>query len=488
MRGAQPLKVLIVDDDPLFVKAAKRDISAFAETVWHAGDGEEAIKILETVDPDVVLTDMELPGMRGDQLLDRIRQDRPDLTVVLISGLARVSDAVWALKNGAFDYIEKPYPSADFLGEVLSRAAQHTRLKRRNAELEAVLDSGDAFSGLIGTSAPMRQVYRLIDTVAPSDATVLIVGESGTGKELTARAIHDRSTRRQKPFIAVNCSELNDSLLESELFGHVRGAFTGADVARKGLFEAAEGGTIFLDEIGHMSTSVQTRLLRVLQEREVRRVGSSDPIGVDVRVVAATNANLQQAVEAGTFRLDLFYRLNVVDISLPPLRERTDDIAVIATHLAKRYALKSRKRIAGFTPEALAVMQAHNWPGNVRELDNVVQRAVLMASSERIEPADMPLTAVRADMRPKRPTTTQTPAPDFEEEGQTYSEMRKNLLRTFERQYLESLMQRAGDNLSEAARLSGIDRTNLRRMLKEHGLREAQVPSTRRDLRPLQGV
>lgn len=465
--------ILIADDEPLFTKVVSRDLESLNARILCAASGEQALEMIRSHEPEVVLCDRHMPGLSGEELLARVTREHPATAVVMISGTFNVTNVVWALKNGAFDYLEKPYASAEFICSVIARAAETARLRRRNIALESAITPGDSYSGIVGSSPAMREVFHLLDKVAPTDTTVLISGESGTGKEVTARALHERSLRSKKAFVAVNCASFNDNLLESELFGHVKGAFTGADAARKGLFEAASGGTIFLDEIGHVSMTVQTRLLRVLQEQEVRRVGSNEATKVDVRVIAATNANLQEAVNAGTFRLDLLYRLNVFEVKLPALRERKEDLPALANLFLRRYAAKMNKRVTGFSPAALHAMQEHRWPGNVRELDNVVQRGVLLAASDLVDASDLPLNAPQGTNRTPSPKSSRLHLVTQAQDNQVpFAELKREYMESFEREYLQTLLDRVRGNLSQAARLSGIDRTNLRRRLKELGLRE----------------
>ncbi|MCC6812220.1 MAG: sigma-54-dependent Fis family transcriptional regulator [Deltaproteobacteria bacterium] len=454
----QPFSVLIVDDEELFLKAVSRDLLPLGVGVHSTTSAADALTLLEQYRPAVVLSDIRMPGMSGIDLLGEIKRVDPTTAVVMISGTAHATEAVTALKLGAFDYVEKPYTDAAELREVLAKAAA-----------AALVERGTSASSprLLGESAAMRRVRTAIDTVARTDATVLIVGESGTGKELAARAIHDRSRRATKPFVAVNCAAISESLLESELFGHERGAFTGAATSRRGLFEAAQGGTIFLDEIGHVSPGVQTSLLRVLQEREIRRVGASESTKVDVRVVAATNANLSRLITEGRFRLDLYYRLNVIELQLPPLRRREGDVLLIAEHLLHRFAKELGKQAVSFSAEAMHVLEAHRWPGNVRELENIVYRAVLGSSGRTVERIDLE--------REQTPLQALTDVPPLSTGN--YSAQRRDLVQHFEQRYLELLLARTGGNLSQAARLSGIDRSNLRRMLREHGLRPMAVHS-----------
>ncbi len=468
-------RIVIADDDPAFLRAMVRTLAPLDAEVIGVGNGDEAKRLLQEDSIDILLSDVDMPGIKGDALLEEAANVSPATVVILMTGAASVQSAVAALRQGAFDYLEKPFPSEDMIRRVLRRALDYAVLKRRNVELEHVLDKHVSFEGMVGQAAVMRDVFSLIESVAYSDATVLVQGESGTGKELAARALHERSPRRQKPFIAVNCAALTETLLESELFGYVKGAFTGADTPRRGLFEAADHGTIFLDEIGHVSPAVQVRLLRVLQENEVRRVGATESTKIDVRVVAATNIDLLEAVKKGQFRQDLFYRLAVIEVKLPALRERGDDLQLVAQHLLVKHATKVRKNLTGFTPEAMAAINSYAWPGNVRELENAVQRAVVIAKEAQVQRADLPthvsrmLQMVAPVVRINEPEAL----PDL-----PFMELKRQTVESFERRYLTQLMSECEGNVSMAARKAGLDRSNFRRLLKEYGLARSETGLT----------
>ncbi len=453
--------MLIVDDEPLCVNALTRMLRTPSTTLLETTSSTDALKIVQEKRPTVVLSDMRMPGMSGIDLLSEIKRLQPETSVVMMSGSATAAEAAAAVKRGAFDFLEKPYPDIDALREILRSAAAATQGKR-GADV--------SHSPIIGTSRAMQRLRESIRAMASSDATSLIIGESGTGKELVARAIHDQSQRKDKPFIAVNCASLSESLIESELFGHERGAFTGANTQRKGLFEAAQGGTIFLDEIGDISHSTQVSLLRVLQQREIRRVGATDNIPIDVRVLAATNADLQRKVDEKAFRLDLFYRLNVLPVVLPPLRERDEDVELLAHHLVQRFAEKLGKKIEGFSPAALQTLRQYDWPGNVRELENVMQRTAVMTAGSIVERIDA-LTVARTNHAIGSEAAKQQEILLANPETQRYASQREGVLEHFNRKYLEMLLDQSKGNLSEASRVSGIDRSNLRRMLRDHQLR-----------------
>jgi two-component system response regulator HydG len=460
-------RVVVVDDEPALARALQ---SALRRDGVHASAfsvPEEALAAVCDDDVDVVLTDVRMAGLSGLDLLRAVKARRPDVEVVMMSGYATVQAAVEAVKAGAYDYLTKPFEDFDAPLRIVRKAVERKRLLDRNRDLERRLaDRGRDF-GMVGRSPRIEDLRRMIGTVAQSTSTVLIRGESGTGKELVARALHDFSSRSARPFVAVNCSALSDGLLESELFGHVKGAFTGAVQDRRGLFEAAHRGTLFLDEIGDISPAVQVRLLRVLQEGEVRKVGGQVTERLDVRVIAATNVDLEKAVETGRFRADLYYRLNVISLHVPALRERPEDIPVLAAHFLARFATEMRKNVKRMGAEFLEAIISHPFPGNVRELENLIERAVVLATGEELTHAELP-----QELR-KAPGVQQDPGSLAE---LSYAEARRVTLRTFERRYFSALLRRFDDNITAAARAAGMDRSNFRRALKASGLRAASLP------------
>jgi two-component system NtrC family response regulator len=381
--------ILIVDDEKNYLLILEDLLSEEGYHVATADTAEKGLEIVAEYDLDVVITDMKMPGMDGMAFLHRIHIQHPDLPIIMMTAFGSVEKAVEAMKKGAFDYILKPFKNEE-LKLTIRKAIDHHQLVRRNRYLSQELQERYQFGNIIGKSAPMQRIYQLIEKVAPSRATILITGESGTGKELIARAIHFNSSRRELPFITVNCGALPETLLESELFGHEKGAFTGAVNLRKGRFELAHEGTLFLDEISEMSPPLQVKLLRVLQEMEFERVGGSQTLKVDVRVVAASNRNLKEEVARGRFRSDLYYRLNVVHVQLPPLRERTDDIPLLVSHFLAKYTQEGSPVLTAFEPEAMRTLLDYSWPGNVRELENVIERAVILSTGERIMVKDLP--------------------------------------------------------------------------------------------------
>ncbi len=383
-------RILVVDDEASARGALSEILSDEGYKVRTAADGFRALAAASEFAPDLVLTDLKMPGMDGLSLLGRLREQDPEVAIVLMTAFGAVQSAVEAMRAGASDYLTKPLNSDELL-VVLERCLEGATLKRDARRMRKQLSEKYRFENIVGQSPEMQVVFKSVQQVAPSRATVLITGESGTGKELIASALHHNSERSPKPFVKLHCAALAESLLESELFGHERGSFTGAEKRRLGRFEQADGGTLFLDEIGEISPSVQVKLLRVLQEHEFERVGSSQPVKVDVRVVAATNRDLKKMVEQGQFREDLYYRLNVINLRLPPLRERSGDIAPLALHFLATFAKENGKSAERFDEEALRLLKTYEWPGNVRELENVVERAVVLSDGPIIGRKQLPV-------------------------------------------------------------------------------------------------
>ena len=394
--GETRLRVLVVDDDHAIREALSRTLEKFGYEVVLAEDGQAGLDRLRESEIHILLADLQMPKISGQELLKAAKTIAPDVEVVVITGHGTVEDAVEAMKEGAYDFITKPFKRVQ-LERTIRRAAEKQALALQNRRLQARLNELQGAGRIIGTSPVMLRTLELVRQVAPSTATVLIYGESGTGKELIADAIHHGSPRRERACIKVNCAALPEQLLESELFGHERGAFTGAVARKEGRFELADGGTLFMDEIGDISSAMQAKLLRVLQSGEFERVGGTRTLKVDVRLVAATHADLAALVREKRFREDLYYRLNVITIKLSPLRERREDIPLLAHHFLQKYAAKNAKDIGGVTEEALDILQTYAWPGNVRELENVIERAVVLTQSSRLSPADLPETLVRTD-------------------------------------------------------------------------------------------
>ena len=419
---AQSVRVLVVDDERRAREALVQLLQTEDYQVREASDGFEALGVVREWEPDVLLTDWRMPVMDGLTLLKKAREELSTIACLVMTAFGSVENAVEAMKAGAEDYLTKPL-NFDAVLLTLQRAVQRQQRRRELDRLRRA-DEGDRLTRIVGSSPPIRQMISMIDQVADSRATVLVTGESGTGKELVARRVHERSSRSDAPFVRLHCAALAESLLESELFGHEKGAFTGATSRRKGRFEKADGGTLFLDEIGEIPSSVQVKLLRFLQQREFERVGGNETMNVDVRVVAATNRDLQREVDEGRFREDLYFRLNVIHIEAPPLRARMGDIPVLARHFVARYAEENEKEIKELSPEAIEKLESYDWPGNVRELENVIERAVVLADTDRIEAHHLPRQLGAGDTRL---------ADDLHIPGATLEELeRYAILRTYE--------------------------------------------------------
>lgn len=465
-------KILVVDDEPEALENCRRLLRRLGYDCLTESDPVRVPDVLERERPGLVLTDLRMPGMDGLEVLGAVKRVDPETQVVLMTAYATVQTAVHSMRQGAFDYLAKPFSSADLeqvVRRAFSTAERPERLGGRmtgRTEVRAAAACPALHSELdrvLGDSPAMRAVLQLVRKIAPTTANVLIYGESGTGKELVARAIHAISPRASRPFVPVDCASLPENLLESELFGHEKGAFTGAVTSRPGLFELANGGTVFLDEVGGMSPSLQARLLRVLQERQIRPVGGTRFVDVDVRIVAASNQDLEQACRRGGFREDLYYRLNVIQLMLPPLRARDGDIELLAAEFLRRAAERNGPASAAprsFDPEALRLLTRYSWPGNVRELQNVVERAAALADGPVITPAHLP---ERIRML--------SPEPIADCPASSYKQAKQRLVRSFERSFLLDILQRHHGHIGHAAREAGLDRKTIERMIKRHGLR-----------------
>ncbi len=469
------LSILVADDDAAHGRMLRTLLENWGYAVEVVADGAAAVRACRERSFDLVLLDVRMPGMNGLEALKEIRAARPSLPVLMMTAYSDVPAAVEAIKSGAWDYLAKPL---DFerLRVSLRNVFAHADLLEENAALSRRLAEGSAHGGILGQSAPMRALWEMIRTIAPSEATVLVAGESGTGKELAARAVHDLSHRAGGPFVAVNCGALTETLLASELFGHERGAFTGADRRHEGLFVRARGGTLFLDEIGELPLSMQVKLLRVLQEREVLRVGGTSPEPVDVRVIAATNRDLAEETARGRFREDLYYRLNVVTLTMPPLRDRNGDIELLARHFATRFAQANHKRVTDITPRALDILARYAWPGNVRELENVMERAVILMPGEHIDARELPERLLRpgngdpAAPAPGAETGASGAAgPSAFPEALSGEGGRLPTLEEVERAVILRTLRQCGGNKSEAARILGITRKTLHARLNRYG-------------------
>jgi DNA-binding NtrC family response regulator len=446
---AQTGCVLVVDDDSAMREMLVSLLEDHGFQARAAASAEQAVEQVRETEFDAVLSDIRMPGKTGLDLLGELREIRAEMPVILMTAFGTIDSAVEAMRAGAFDYITKPFKRDEVL-VVLERAFERRALEEENRRLRRAVDQTSSFGDLIGTSPAMREIFALIRKIAENRSSVLITGESGTGKELVARTIHFSGSRRESPFIPINCTAIPEGLLESELFGHVRGAFTGAVASKRGLFEKANGGTLFLDEIGDMGLGLQGKLLRVLQDREIRPVGSTQSVRVDVRIVAATNKDLRAEMEAGRFRRDLFYRLNVIPIHIPPLRERPDDVPTLAEFYVRKHASGGRRAL---TPEAIARLQHCRWEGNARELENVIERALALSDSLEIRPDDLPLGT-------DEETETEASSPDNLTRAAAHRRMSLEQLCDL---YIDEILQLTGGNKVQAARILGINRRTLYR-------------------------
>ncbi len=452
-------KVLVVDDEKNYLLIMEDFLSEQGYDVLTAGDAQTALKILEDTDLDLILTDMKMPGLNGIELIQRVKDVDPDMPVVMMTAFGSVEKAVEAMRAGAYDFLLKPFENEVML-RTIERALEIGRLKRHNRLLRQELSGQLGFEDIIGASRSMRHIFDLVRTVAPTKSTVLITGESGTGKELIARAVHQLSPRKDNAFVAVNCAALPETLLESELFGHEKGAFTGATSARRGRFQLAHQGTLFLDEVGDIPLNIQIKLLRVLQERTFERLGGTVSHQVDVRILAATNQDLKAAVTEGDFREDLYYRLNVVAIEVPPLRERLDDIPLLAAHFVEKYGRETGKSHLTLDPGTVEVLKKHTFPGNVRELENIIERAVILGRGETIRPGDMPADLGEAPAQGL--DLDRLELPPGTGLNQTLEEI--------ERKFIAAALRRAGGVQAQAAEALGLTKQTLYAKMKKYNL------------------
>ncbi len=434
--------ILAVDDSPDTLELVRRNLELAGHTVYTAGNVHQALDLLDSIEPEIVITDWKMPVNDGLELVKYIHAEHPGLGIMMITGYASIESAVQAIKTGVDEYLPKPFTDEE-LATAVAKLIHKVRKRKSLTPADLALT---ASFGLVGQSAEMHNVFDLIKKAACSNATVLITGESGTGKELVARAIHYQSKRSSAPFVTVNCSAIPNELIESELFGYTKGAFTGAVATRAGFFQTANGGSIFLDEVSEMSLNMQVKLLRVIQEKEVTLVGSRKPIPVDIRIIAATNKNLQRLVEAGAFREDLFYRLNIVTVDIPPLRNRKDDIVYLVNHFSGRYAREAGKNAPQFTEDTLEMLLNYDFPGNVRELENIIQRLIVVSDSDIIHPSDLPAYV--------RSVPVKVAGGDLRS------------LAEVEAEYLAQVVEATRGNLTKAAAILGIDRKTLRTKLK----------------------
>jgi DNA-binding NtrC family response regulator len=444
--------ILVVEDEEKLRRVIQLQLSTAGFDVDQAAKAEDGLKVVDRA--DLVLTDLRLPGMSGLELLAAIRRQNSVVPVIMMTAYGSIETAVESMKAGATDFLLKPF-SLDHLMTVVNKAMEMRALRDENRQLREQLGYRYEFDNIIGRSEPMQEIFSTIERVAPTRATVLLAGESGVGKDLIARAIHYHSPRRDRPLVKINCTALPENLMESELFGYEKGAFTGAQTSKPGKFEHADTGTVFLDEIGDVPAPIQVKLLRILQEREFERLGSNVTRHIDVRVIAATNQDLRAALEQGTFREDLYYRLNVVPMNIPPLRERKQDIPFLAEHFVRKLGPDTGGRVEGITDEAMAKLVAYHWPGNVRELENVIERSLVMCSGLTLDADDI---KVETAPRPH----SQNHEPSFLPEGLTLDQ--------YEQEIIREALKRADGNKSQAARLLGLTRNALRYRLAQMGL------------------
>jgi two-component system NtrC family response regulator len=456
--------ILIVDDEKNYTLVLSAVLQDEGFETLTANSGPEALEVLVESDVDLVLTDMKMPGMDGIDLLDRIKAEDADLPVIMMTAHGTVEKAVEAMQKGAYNYILKPFDNEQLV-LYANKAVAMFRVVKENRELRSAVENRYSFHNIIGKSKAMQDVFQVIDKVAPAAATVLIEGASGTGKELVAKALHFNSPRKDKPFVAVNCSALSENLLESELFGHEKGAFTGAVAMKKGRFEIADGGTLLLDEIGELSPELQVKLLRVLQERVIERVGGVRPISVNIRLIAATNKSLKEEVAKGAFREDLFYRLNVVPISLPPLRRRLEDIPPLASHFIEKYsrARNAGSTVTGIDREVVQLFYKYGWPGNVRELENVIERAVVMSTGDTIQVSDLPVDFIDS-------ARDSLHMDGISLDGHLY-----DTLALVEKKMILRALKKANHVQAHAAALLGIGKSGLNQKIKKHKLLEKGI-------------
>lgn len=449
--------ILVVDDDPNHLKTLQTIIRSWGYQVSVADDGTTAVEYVRERPFALILMDVRMAQMSGIKALRIIKQYNPAIPVLIMTAYSSVDSAVEALKAGAYDYLTKPL-DFEVVKLSLARALEHTGLKAENVALKSKLSADYELENIIGKSKPMKELVEMMAMIAPSEATVLITGESGTGKELIAKSLHHNSGRKERSMVVVNCAALTETLLESELFGHEKGAFTGADKRREGRFMIADKGTIFLDEVSETSQAMQAKLLRVIQEREIQRVGGEETLNVDVRILAATNRNLEEEVRKGEFREDLFYRLNVIALRVPPLRERRDDVPLLAHYFLEKYAKKNHKQVKGLSPLAMDMLLKYSWPGNVRELENTIERAVILLPDEHITEKELPsnITEVYAE----KSNWVATPTP--------FAANRP--LEEIEKEAILATLEDSGGNKSETARRLGINRKTLHKKLKEYGV------------------
>jgi DNA-binding NtrC family response regulator len=460
-------KILIVDDQVSFCNHIQTVLQMEGYQADVAHNAGQALAALSSQSFDILLTDMKLPGMDGLKLLEKALKQDPDLSCIIMTAYGSISSAVTSIKHGAADYLQKPFEPESLL-MVIQKTVRERRMVKEIRDLRREVNKKYSFGNIIGKNHKMQAIYELIKKVSSTDARVFITGETGVGKELVAKAIHFNSLRKKRPFVSINCGALAETLLETELFGHERGAFTGAIRRKAGKFEYARGGTVFLDEVGDISTGMQVKLLRVLQERQLERVGGNQPIDVDVRIISATNQDIKEKISAGQFRIDLFYRLNVVQIHIPPLRERIEDIPLLVNHFIRMFNRTINQRIENITTEVLGQLMKHTWPGNVRELENVLERAFVTTEGDTIETIILPHDIQHDE------TSNTLPAADIEI---PFKVARSMVEKRFEKTYILAALKRYEGNVSKAAKKTGINPRTLWRKMKEHELERSKFVS-----------
>jgi len=458
-------RILVVDDEEIVIRSCLRILGEDADKEVEAvQDGLEALRKIDENHYDVLILDIMMPKMDGLEVLRRVKETHPDIDVIMVTGLSQIETAVKSMKLGAFDYLPKPF-DPDELKLVVKRALERRQLLQENVELRSEVSSKYRFENIIGASPQMQNVYRLIAKCAPTNSTVMLTGESGTGKELIARAIHYNSLRKDKPFIAVDCNSLSENLLESEMFGHVKGSFTGAVVNKKGMFEVAGSGTLFLDEIGNISLTTQAKLLRVIQEREFKAVGDTRTQSANFRLLTATNKDLKAMVAEGTFREDLYYRINIFPIQVPPLRERRDDIPPLAFHFLKVFSEELGKRVTEFSEGAMSALMHHDWPGNVRELENTIHRAVILATDKVVRQAHLAnIIEAPAKLDVDVPRTS-------DELKRIKKATREKSVESIEKLFVLEALKRNGWNVTRSAEETGMQRANFQALMKKYDIR-----------------
>lgn len=454
--------ILIIDDEIDMLENCSRILNNLGYRCITVSNGEEAVKTVREKLPDVVITDLKMPGKNGLELLKEIKGENPDGIVILFTAFATIESAVDAVKSGAFDYLQKPF-TADQLKITVERALTQKRLAEENKNLKEQLHDHFKFDNIIGQSQKIKDVLNMVRRVSNTESNILLLGESGTGKELVARSIHANSGRAGMPFIPVDCASLPENLLESELFGHEKGSFTGAHASRQGMFETANGGTLFLDEIGELTPNLQAKLLRVLQERQVRRVGGRNLIDIDIRIISATNKDLEGAIKEKEFREDLFFRLNVISITLPPLRDRVDDIPLLCNFFIKDDPVAGKKHIKEISADAIERLKRYNWPGNVRELQNIIERGVSLSDGGSITLNDLP-DNIKAIINQPSPIS----------QSLSFKDAKKEWLSSFEKEYIIELLRKNNNNITKASDEANIPRMTIYRLIKKYKLNVAE--------------